>query len=423
MDHRERITVRWTHPVCLLVYFLIASSGWLGWIPIGALGVSAQAVITIAIVPFVLVYLFPVVRTLTGYARWVLALLLVFCLWSLVEIVLHGLTSAGSQYLLIIMISVSLLILAGSYTPRGLELETFITVVRYAALLSVFSWGVQAAIGGFGLTGGRLGALALSLLVPLLIFTSRGWRTIYSWALPIVISVGIVASSARGATMVIVLAWLVAGLVRRREIVGAIGRQKPLTLVAFAAGTVLFAAAAAGAILAGGYLDRFTFGDRALSLGPLVLNSEGRGNVWGQLLTEAAQTGVFGGGIGHAQTFLANSGTGWEHPHNEFLRLYLDGGVVGLGLFLAILIVPLVYCIGALRTERSWKNPAWAGALTVVGILLFMLVDNPLAYLSATPPAAFLIGLCCTLARSRSGWLAPESELVPEKLEEHLAVE
>lgn len=419
MDSREQATVRWTHPVCILVYFLIAGAGLFGSISIEALGVSARGVVTIAIIPFVLVYLIPVVRNLTSYARWVLGFFLALCCWSLLEVMLHGITSAGFQYVSVILISGSLLILASYYVPRGVELETFIAAVRYASLLALLFWGVQAAVAGFTLTGGRLGALALSLLLPFLIFTSRGWRTISSWALPSAISLGVVASSARAATMVVVLSWLVAGFARRREIVGAIRRQTPLTRAVLFGLTVGFTALAAAAFVTGGYLDRLTKGDQAFTLGPLVLNTEGRGNVWGQLLTETGQTGVFGGGIGYSQNFLANSGTGWEHPHNEFLRLYLDYGILGLGLFLAILLVPLVYCIRALRAEPSRKNPAWVGVLTVAGILVFMLVDNPLAYVSATPPAAFLIGLCCTLAQSQSWWFVLEREPVPQDLEEH----
>ena len=91
--------------------------------------------------------------------------------------------------------------------------------------------------------------------------------------------------------------------------------------------------------------DRFLDpGDRAFSITetdavevnsePLFINSNGRLEVWTRLLEKVDATHwLLGHGAGAARA-EASSEFGWDHPHSEYIRLLVDTGTAGLGLWL-----------------------------------------------------------------------------------------
>jgi O-antigen ligase len=72
-------------------------------------------------------------------------------------------------------------------------------------------------------------------------------------------------------------------------------------------------------------------------------NSAGwRLNVWNQMFRAANEQPLFGKGLGSSNGFVESIYSGVAFlPHNEFLRIYYETGIVGIILFLAFLLSPL----------------------------------------------------------------------------------
>lgn len=81
--------------------------------------------------------------------------------------------------------------------------------------------------------------------------------------------------------------------------------------------------------------SRFTYGDNAELFG-IKINTSGRLNIWKVTINEWKNSPIFGNGPGSTEAMLQQYFPNISHPHNEYLRLLHDYGIVGLTLWLLI---------------------------------------------------------------------------------------
>lgn len=147
---------------------------------------------------------------------------------------------------------------------------------------------------------------------------------------------------------------------------------------------------------------RFFFGktfDQFMN-GNASLDTAGRDKMWAAVYASwnyDDRTRILGRGVGSAG-LVANLGVGTMlHPHNDYLRLLHDTGLIGAGIF----TVGLLYFLW--RRYRMWKlensagdkeiaNVHGAAFLALTAFALIMITDNPIDYLFAVTPVGILLG-------------------------------
>lgn len=121
--------------------------------------------------------------------------------------------------------------------------------------------------------------------------------------------------------------------------------------------------------------------------------SSGRTEVWMHLLSQLnGPTALL---VGKAPGFSAKSGQtvnpSFTKPHNEFLRMLVDSGLLGLGLFLLLLLLTLR--IFLLRVFRRPDSAATSGLLLLSALLVHSFFSNTLLYPYYFLPTALVIGI------------------------------
>lgn len=190
-----------------------------------------------------------------------------------------------------------------------------------------------------------------------------------------------------------------------------------------------------GALVIRGVLER-TFGyvptgGQLLTLmaDPVALyeavNWQGRETLWGILWVVFLQSPLIGSGLGAASAALVAT-LGEGAPHNEYLRLAVDVGIVGFVLFI---LAMAGWTRAVVRAARDGKTdplcqelamPALAG---LAALAVIATTDNAFDYYAPfTQYLAFLCAGCVALGRARStSAVAPEAIAPPPSTSELLA--
>lgn len=122
----------------------------------------------------------------------------------------------------------------------------------------------------------------------------------------------------------------------------------------------------------------------ALSMDPHKLKTGGRLTAW-PLYIEGMKDIWFGaGGTGSADFGNKTFGEGkWSHPHNEYIRLVFDYGIIGGLLFLIPLLT--LFVLTCRRAYTTSDELQWAYFVSAVGLLAMFLLavtGNVLMYVS-----------------------------------------
>lgn len=288
----------------------------------------------------------------TPGAPWPLAW---FVFWAAALFVLLGFSVEGFQNLLVW--AMFPLVIGTVYAlARRDSFERLYPWVRRAAVASSLIYLVQCAMTGVGSGGppysargaGWLALLALAIVLPRIVLYKEGWMP------AILLLATIVVSVSRTPMAIAAIMVVIAVALRNR-------RGKPPTAARFVT-RVIVSSAAVGAVVLFAIQnvpfiqERFTNGD-GVSVGGITINSSGRAVLWDLTTQQWALSPWIGHGPGTAQEMISARFPNFiSHPHNEYLRILDDTGIVGMtlwGLGVLILLIRTSRALGSARDNES----------------------------------------------------------------------
>lgn len=251
--------------------------------------------------------------------------------------------------------------LAGASIPGQLALAAFIACVTASICYRLTRWRpapilvvVNAAILALTISRGAAIALAIAMLYPALRFAfSRG---------------------------------------------PAIRTPQLLRISALAAGIIIALVIAVPALE-----SRNSTGVYYPGSGTLYDSTSGRSKAWAELYAIGQQSPLFGHGLG-AGPITKIQQQGFLAQHNEYLRLFLEGGYIGGGLVLLAIVIVIASCIA-----RSPPAIRLDLVSLVAGFAFLSYTDNTLTSVSLAIPFCLLLGICASWS---SAWPRP---LVPPR--------
>ena len=273
-----------------------------------------------------------------------------------------------------------------------------------AVAVAVGFWIETPSRGGqwTALTGGVGDRTLAIFLLPILALALGGLRHqsfSYLWMVGSVLLVGLATLSRTALAVMLVLLLL-----------ATTGMGRTSRLVVLGLSVML----AVGALNVEAFRGRFGGGDlrmtelavegegtrAAFSVGGLDLS--GRGWMWLQVGQHALERPLLGHGTGSATTYIRTlPRSPVEHPHNDYLRVFHDQGVVGL---LAILLFGGGAALYFWRLHREATTPlakqlALASYLATAAYGMIAFTDNPLVYASFFTQNVFMLYALAVVAR------------------------
>jgi O-antigen ligase len=381
----------------VLIVGMIAISGGVDLLQqVGTSFGSLQAVETGAFVVLAALVCLTGISIPAGPAGRALGLLTVFVLWTLVSFSWGTPGTTGYQNTLVFV--ACLLFTAIAVTVMGHRGRPAYDVVSKAFWLAAAAglglYGASLVIGGPGahaiLSPRPFGLMGVVLVAWFLGAGAVGRRWAY-WvvAATVLLTLLSLSRSAFAAQLVLVaLAWF--DLRNFRGWLTAIG-----------AGIAVLAIAIAAVFLYEPLHHRFFHGDTA-QVGGFSVNVTGRDALWSANWGWFKQRPLIGHGAG-ASDRLTNTlpfhGAG--HPHNDYLRILVDYGIVGLVIWITAYLALLRLTWRrwqAVRGTRVFAEHIHAAAfLVLVGIALTMIVDNPMIEIARMAPLGILVGMSLAL--------------------------
>lgn len=153
-------------------------------------------------------------------------------------------------------------------------------------------------------------------------------------------------------------------------------------------GSALFKSLSLSGIIGGGVLlayqywepfrNRFEVGDD-YAIGGITIGSSGRAALWDETIRHWELSPWFGHGLGSSEAHTLLIFRTIEHPHNDYLRLLHDFGIIGLALWV---LAMLALVRGAYRRYRDSEGADRAIHLAAILLLarlsFFMVANNPI---------------------------------------------
>jgi O-antigen ligase len=370
---------------CIAVIWVSTFSGLLGDVIVGP--ISANGAWTL-------------IAVVAGGVLWItsprkpglgtLSPLLYFAFQGIVYLVVFPTTIQGIQSVLaVVAFVVCILIVASSGQHARSLVERISTTFRHISWIAITLYGASVAVWGLG-NGNLFGprGFALLALIPLAWNFAR-WR--YGDRSAGVRGLGllgsILLSLSRLATVIGLIMWPLSRMSSRATFKGSIR----IVALIIASVAVFYAAFQAIAPLR----DRFVEGDLK-PVGGVSINVSGRGAIWSVVWQSALTSPWIGQGAGSSATAMFGYRFKVDHPHNEYLRVFHDFGLLGLLLWLWGFFVLLR------RTFRAWRHADREGAddayvhlaawLGLVSLGLGMITDNPLRYVQVLLPLGITVG-------------------------------
>jgi O-antigen ligase len=197
------------------------------------------------------------------------------------------------------------------------------------------------------------------------------------------------ASLSRTVTAVATVTFLLALLVQFWLTPGRVVRRAPLVAVGVLIVGLLVLA------FQSTFRDRFFEGYTRYEIGGISISTSGRTQMWPIVFDSAMEHPVVGGGLGSSQEALGE----YIQPHNEYLRVFHDGGIIGVSLLVFVFISWLLHLrrqyVWAVRTSLAHPEIELAALFTLLGIVLAAITDNGFMYMFVDAPAGLLIGAAC----------------------------
>ena len=321
-----------------------------------------------------------------------------FVIWAIASFLWAGATQEGLQNVLVYAGFAEMLLIAataGRWAP-DMTYRVMNAAFTIAAITGCSLYAISFAIAGHGnrvvvspRPFGLFGVLVVAWFMPLYVSGSRraGLIVLATVALTLV---SLSRSALAAQLIVILLAWI-GTTTNFRTVMRAV-----LALV------TIVAVGLAAVFLYAPLNERFFGGDKAQVAG-LSINVTGRDALWSANWHWFTQKPVLGWGAGSSDRMTSALPGGFAaHPHNDYLRLLVDFGVIGVALFMT------AYLGLMLITWRGWRaalphggmnaHVQAAALLALTGIAATMLVDNPLIEIAKMAPLGAMVGLALGLA-------------------------
>ena len=359
---------------------------------------TGEAALTVAMAYAGLLLLVTVDRAeLIGLPRSV-TILLGFCVWGGVSFAWTTPTVPGVQNLLVYVTFVSTVALAYVAYQTNIRARVLIgRSITAAAVLSYLLYGATLAIagpGGSGVIASR--SFGLFALIAVSWFAT-GWRykMPYCGLLTFVGTVLAALSFSRTAAVCCVLIAVVARI-RIRHLGGAF---RALLGVGLALVVISLAIRYVPPIH-----KRFFTGD-VRNVGGVTINVEGRTKFWGTTWRSYETSPVYGHGIGSADVLISRTyGAAAAHPHNDYLRLANDLGIIGVALWIVGFGGLIVYTFRLWARSNLGSDPdkrfSATACIGLSAVAVAMVTDNVMTYLFVMAPLGVVTGAALGSARS-----------------------
>jgi len=328
---------------------------------------------------------------LPARVRRAIAPFLLFLFWGALSMVLWYRPSvAGVQNLLVIAAFLGLIVLTAAEARRSPEfIETLGRVMAAATMLAVVLQVLNYHLGvmpsGFGV---QARSFALFALVAVAWQLGR-WRTGDRWAFWAAVAiVGLVGLSLSRTAFVVGVLLFPLSFIRLQSVRGWL---RAGVLGVGAVGLLYTIVSHVGALR-----ERFFEGDLSLKVGGIAINAMGRTAFWELTLASWRKSPIIGNGSGSAEELIEAYFPGLGHPHNDYLRILHDGGLVGLAIWLVGYLGLLWMTASAWSRSDPKRNPAarvhLAAFLSLAAVAAAMLTDNTMVYVFVMAPAGILVG-------------------------------
>lgn len=321
----------------------------------------------------------------------VVAVFMAFVLGCAGSAVFGTVTRQGIQYLSVLAAAVGAMALGAIVRSRlGKAFDDLIArCVRFTSMVLIAAFAAKAA-GAHVNVAPQVSSIVALIGIGWFLAEHRARRKhAMWWALALLVAIAISLSrSALAAGSIVVIGTFIA----------APGRHR---IRSFIVGLVLISAGSWAIASWSPLHDKFFTGDLSLSAGGVTVNAEGRTEVWRELWSEVPNAWLLGHGPGAASALSVQISPAFDQPHNDYLRLIYDFGVIGSALFAWLTLRIARLLKRAMRIGPPSIAPL-AARIAGLTILIVMITDNPLDYPFVMIPLGALIGLGLGSAASRA---------------------
>ena len=382
--------------LALLIIYASSFVDILGSISTGT--ISSQGILTVAYFCGALILL-PAIPGSGGTLPWRLTPLLVFVFWVVVSLTWTTTIINGVQNAMVITTFLLLLLVAdaaASADPRFVQWLS--NQLGPSAILASVLYGASVCWWGPGtseLIGARsFGLFALLGVAHFLAEWRYGRWTGLLWATLITVLIGL--SESRLALGIAVALFPLSQIPTRRL-------TRVFRMAAVACGVIALSYAAFEYFDA--LRDRFLIGDTSVKFAGIGINVSGRLSFWRVTMESINDSPIVGKGAGSTEGLIESVFLDIRHPHNDYLRVVHDYGVIGVGLWIVAILTLLI------SLWRSWRRADreksglarfhLAALLGLIAFILAMSMENALVYTFVTAPLALLIGSAFGSVRAR----------------------
>lgn len=256
-----------------------------------------------------------------------------------------------------------------------------ISMLRFLRFISVvvplvFIIGFIAGVNTYG---ARAFALSCILFVAILI-PYRGNRLIYRFGPALVVVAAFLSLSRSAGIITAALLIFLAARSRPRH------RLPVATLVGLTVSAVIYWVIT----FYTPFRDRFLGGDQAVSVGRINFNTSGRSALWEVTWESAMRAPWIGHGPAAITPILSSKLNGIAHPHNDYLRLIHDYGLIGTCFFVFGILMLMWRIIQSIR--RTDDQIHWAAFIALFGVSIAAITDNVIVYVFVMIPLGAIIG-------------------------------
>lgn len=267
------------------------------------------------------------------------------------------------------------------------------SMVGLAVVQAVGLFGADPA-GIAGAMGNRTFGIFLLPLYALAVAGARGGSRRFVVVAALLVLLGVATLSRMVLLTMLVLPLVaMAGTPFRRKLgMAAVALAVAVVLVQFGPLRARLLATGASSLQLSGISVTGTGGEAELALGGL--NLTGRGWIWFQLWEHARAAPWIGHGTGSATHYMASvMQSPLRHPHNDYLRMFHDLGIVGLVVFVAFLALLLRLLFGRYRsaTTAQGRELTLAAMLALIGYGILALTDNVAVYTTFFTQNVFIL--------------------------------